>query len=416
MRRIFLLGEIAEWGCSPAWLLDQMRGIGPDEPLELHVDSPGGDTFGGFSMANLLKTHRGPKTCVVDGECSSAATFPALACDRVLMRPLSMMLIHHPWVQGASGTAAALDKHIQTLDAMSSMCVELYRNKTGADEQTVRGWMAADAYLTPQQALQMRLCDEILTDAPSPAEARALDQARVQVRAQAQAYLAKRRPPAAAPVPTSAPAPKAAAPAPSPPKTRIQSMDRMQMIEMWAAACAQMMRCCQMAAESPEADLQMAAGECLADGCMPMMMEKVMSLAKAAGMDEEMAQAKAKTIHAVYAAAQRVTGVKDGLVGALEALQNNANAKAAPAAASVDVAIEAEIQRGIKLCKILPAQAAGWRSNIASGDRTLADLKSFVTIALPAAPKASSEQVHGAAIDLETTVVDPAVADMIKDL
>lgn len=195
-------------------------------------------------------------------------------------------------------------------------------------------------------------------------------------------------------------------------------MDRMQMIEMLAMTGAQMMRTLQMASESPDADIQAAAGACLAEGCMPMMMEQVMTLAKAAGMemDGDQMAAKAKTIHAVYAAAQRVTGVKEGIVGALEALQVNASAKATPAAASVDVAIEAELQRGIKLCKILPAQAAGWRSSIASGDRTVADLKSFVTLALPAAPKASSEQVHGAAIDLETTVVDPVVADLLKDL
>lgn len=411
MRLIFLLGEIAEWGCSPGWMLSQMQGMQPDEPLELHIDSPGGDTFGGFAIANILKTHRGRKTCVIDGECSSAATFAALACDTVQMRPLSMMLVHFPWVSGASGSAEVMDRHVQNLNAMGDMCVELYRAKTGADEATVRAWMATSVYLPPKQAFQMRLCDEVLTDPATPAQARALLQARSQVQAQAQVYYAKLRPPTAT---SPAPVPKAAAPAPT---TRSQHMDRKQQLEALASAMAHAMTMAQQASESADADVAAAATKMLAEGCLPMAMDTIMTLAKAEGMVEENVSAKAKSVLAVYAAVERLTGVKEGHLGALEAMAHNAATKTSTAQASVDVQVEAEIQRGIKSLKILPKAAAGWRSAIAKGDRSVADLRAWIAAALPAAPQASSDPIVGAPVKEDTTAVtDPAVADMLEGI
>lgn len=407
MARIFLDGEISEWDCSARWLREQLSRIGPAEDLDLHISSPGGDVMQGFAMSNLLRLHKGRKTAIVDGLCASAATLPAMACDSLRMHRLSMLMIHNPW-GGAAGDAEELETKAGVLRSIEDLVTAVYVRKSGAPETTVREWMAAETWMTPDQAVSNGLCDSIV-DAP-------VDPAMV---AKARTYYAKfRNPPAAlAPakgehLPAPVPAPKAAAPSP-----KRSTMDRKQMLEALAGAGAMHMLLMQQAAESPEADIQAAATQCLAENCLPMAVGLIMNLAQAEGMGgaDEMS-AKAKTILSVYSAAQRVTGLKEGLVGALEALQANASAKVAPAAASVDVQVEAEIQKGIKACKILPAQAAGWRASIASGDRTIADLKSFVAIALPAAPKASSEQVHGAALDLETPVADPVVADLLKDL
>lgn len=194
-------------------------------------------------------------------------------------------------------------------------------------------------------------------------------------------------------------------------------MDRKPMIESWAAAGALFMSLTQQASESSEADVRDAATKCLAAACMPLCMNEVMTLARAEGMVEEDMAARARSAMSVYAAVERITGVKEGHLGALEALAANAAAKSVPAQASLDALVETELQKGIKALKVLPKAAASWRSAIAKGERTLADLKSWVAVALPAAPQASSDPIVGAPVkDEDGKAVDPVVANILESI
>src|SRR5581483_5749692 len=59
--------------------LAQFNGL----PINLRINSPGGDVFEAFAMYNALQRHNAPITVDIDALCASAATVVALAGDKV---------------------------------------------------------------------------------------------------------------------------------------------------------------------------------------------------------------------------------------------------------------------------------------------------------------------------------------------
>jgi ATP-dependent protease ClpP protease subunit len=178
--QICLYGEINSWTARD--IVSQLQAA-PTAEVTLRVNSPGGEVLEGWALASALRSHAGRKVAVIEGVCASAATFPACACDEIHMHPESMLMIHAPW-GGVSGGPDAMDAQSELLEKMASLCIGLYQRKTGADEQTVRDWLAQDTWMTPTEATDAGFCDQILTDLPSPS-----------ARARAARYLARLRPP-----------------------------------------------------------------------------------------------------------------------------------------------------------------------------------------------------------------------------
>lgn len=162
---INLYGEINSWTVRD--VVAQLQAA-PGAEVTLKINSPGGDVTEGFALANVLRSHAGKKTAIVEGVCASAATFPLCACDIVQMHPESLLMIHSPWGI-TEGGSEEMESYAAVLDKMASLCVGLYQRKTGATEDQVRGWMKGETWMTPQEAKAAGFCDEILTTGAPPA-------------------------------------------------------------------------------------------------------------------------------------------------------------------------------------------------------------------------------------------------------
>jgi ATP-dependent Clp protease protease subunit len=166
---IDLYDEVSLW--SVRGIVQQLRSA-PDAPITLRINSPGGDVQEGFALANALRSHKGRKIAVIEGVCASAATFPACACDELHMHAESLLMIHSPW-GGTAGDASELESFADVLKKMSDLMVGMYQRKTGADEETVRGWMSKETWMKPQEAKDAGFCDLIISaDEPLSARAR----------------------------------------------------------------------------------------------------------------------------------------------------------------------------------------------------------------------------------------------------
>lgn len=161
---ICLYEEINTW--SVRSIVERLQAA-PGADVTLRINSPGGDVQEGFALSSALRTHQGRKVAVVEGVCASAATFPLCACDEVRMHPESLVMLHAPW-GGASGTADQIEDYAQVLRQMESLMVGMYMRRTGADEETVKGWMARDTWWTPAEAVEAGLADAVIADAPAP--------------------------------------------------------------------------------------------------------------------------------------------------------------------------------------------------------------------------------------------------------
>ena len=61
--------------------------------ITVWINSPGGDCVAAAQIYNMLREYQGNVTVKIDGIASSAASVIAMAGDKVLMSPVSMMMM-----------------------------------------------------------------------------------------------------------------------------------------------------------------------------------------------------------------------------------------------------------------------------------------------------------------------------------
>ncbi len=131
--------------------------------IRVHLNSPGGDVFEGMTMLNLLKAHSARVEVLVDGIAASAASFVAMAGDRIVMGEGSMLMIHNPmtimW-----GNAAELRKQAEVLDKVAGEMAGIYAKRTGKSEDQARAWMDAETWFTGKEAVEAGLADELVAE------------------------------------------------------------------------------------------------------------------------------------------------------------------------------------------------------------------------------------------------------------
>ena len=117
-RTLFLNGTIAEesWfddDVTPQQFKDELNAGSGD--ITVWINSPGGDCVAAAQIYNMLMDYKGNVTVKIDGIAASAASVIAMAGTKVLMSPVSMLMIHNPMTV-AMGNTAEMQKAIEIYD------------------------------------------------------------------------------------------------------------------------------------------------------------------------------------------------------------------------------------------------------------------------------------------------------------
>jgi hypothetical protein len=104
--------------------------------IELHINSPGGDVYEGIAIYNALRDHPSNIVAVVDGIAASAASFIAVAADKVVMNRNAEVMIHDPW-GFAIGNAEDMRSMAESLDKVGRNIANIYATRCGG---TVDEW------------------------------------------------------------------------------------------------------------------------------------------------------------------------------------------------------------------------------------------------------------------------------------
>ncbi|MEH6721300.1 MAG: head maturation protease, ClpP-related [Aurantimonas endophytica] len=147
----------------------QLRAIG-DRPVEVQINSPGGDMFEGIAIFNVLREHPQPITVKVMGMAASAASIIAMAGDTVEIGAASFLMIHNCWVM-AIGNRHDMRETSEWLEPFDQAMVDLYAARTGQDAKIVAKWMDAETYMSGSQAIERGFADALL-----PADAVKVDE------------------------------------------------------------------------------------------------------------------------------------------------------------------------------------------------------------------------------------------------
>ena len=163
-RTLFLNGTIAEesWfddDVTPQLFKDElMSGSGN---ITVWINSPGGDCVAAAQIYNMLMDYKGDVTVKIDGIAASAASVIAMAGTKVLVSPVSMLMIHNP-ATIASGDAAEMQKAIAMLDEVKESIINAYEIKTGMSRAKLSHLMDAETWMDAHTAVDLGFADEIM--------------------------------------------------------------------------------------------------------------------------------------------------------------------------------------------------------------------------------------------------------------
>lgn len=144
------------------------------KPLNIHINSYGGEVFEGFAIYNNLKNYAGRKVVYVDGIAASIASVIAMAGDEIYMNKASMLMIHN--ASGvAYGNAEEMKKVVNALEQINEVIRDVYKNRSNLDDEQLKQFMDNETYFTPQEAVQYGFADGIVEeDVPEEPTATAL--------------------------------------------------------------------------------------------------------------------------------------------------------------------------------------------------------------------------------------------------
>lgn len=138
----------------------QLRAIG-DRPVEVQINSPGGDMFEGIAIYNVLREHPQPVTVKIMGMAASAASVIAMAGDTVEIGTASFVMIHNCWVM-AVGNRHDMAETAAWLAPFDSAMADVYAARTGQDAKACAGWMDAETFMSGSQAIERGFADKTL--------------------------------------------------------------------------------------------------------------------------------------------------------------------------------------------------------------------------------------------------------------
>jgi len=159
---VFVYGEIGTWGITANQFVQDLRSMDDGvSPVVAAFNSVGGDLFDGLAMHNALSRLGERCTGRIDALAASAASVAVCGAHRVVIASNAMLMIHNPWTY-AAGDAESFRKVADVLDQTMEAIIAAYKAKApDIDEPELRRLVAAETWLTANEAVALGLADEI---------------------------------------------------------------------------------------------------------------------------------------------------------------------------------------------------------------------------------------------------------------
>ena len=155
---LYINGEITqELANSVRAQLEKTKG-----PVELHIDSQGGDVFAGLSIYNMLQ--RREVTVFVDGIAGSISSVIALVGEeRPQISETGTFAIHNALINQTQGNHHDLRQVASSLEKFSDIVASVYEKKTNLKLDEIKELMNAESIFTADEAVQLGFAKEIYT-------------------------------------------------------------------------------------------------------------------------------------------------------------------------------------------------------------------------------------------------------------
>ena len=140
--------ECFEEDKCPQDVQDFFNAIPANAPVNIYMNSGGGDAYAGLAIANMIRRHKGKTTGHVDGLAASIASVIVSGCDRVIIHNGGQFMMHKP-LTIAMGNANDFKTAIKRLDACQDCITDVYMSKAkaGVTRDTITKLINAETWL-----------------------------------------------------------------------------------------------------------------------------------------------------------------------------------------------------------------------------------------------------------------------------
>jgi ATP-dependent Clp protease protease subunit len=139
----------------------------PENGIALHINSPGGSATGMLAIYDTMQHLRPDVSTICLGQAASAAAvlLAAGAAGKRFALPHARILLHQSHGE-LEGHVADIDTHAKEIQRQRSLVNEILARHTGQPLEKVSEDTDRDFFLTPYEAREYGIVDEVITDRP----------------------------------------------------------------------------------------------------------------------------------------------------------------------------------------------------------------------------------------------------------
>jgi ATP-dependent protease ClpP protease subunit len=137
--------------------LDSLNG----KPLDIRIDSGGGDVYEAFAIASAIQRYEGETVAYVDGLAASAASYVAESADKVVMNDFAEFMIHKAWAY-AQGNSNEMLSIAERLEAIDENIANVISKRSGMPLEDVKAAMEMETWYSAKDAVENGLADELV--------------------------------------------------------------------------------------------------------------------------------------------------------------------------------------------------------------------------------------------------------------
>jgi|DewCreStandDraft_2_1066082.scaffolds.fasta_scaffold17958_2 ATP-dependent Clp protease protease subunit len=139
----------------------------PDKPINLYINSPGGEIYPGLAIYDTMQMIEAPVSTIAVGWTASLGTLLLTAGSKGRRYALPHATIHmHPAGGGARGYAPDVEIQYKELKRMQDLLHDLLALHTGQPREKIADDFERDRFFNAEQAVEYGLIDEVLQPNP----------------------------------------------------------------------------------------------------------------------------------------------------------------------------------------------------------------------------------------------------------
>lgn len=168
--RLYIAGLIEPGRIDAATVRRSLRDFDGRGPIEVIIDSPGGNCAEGLAIYTLLREAAKPVHVTIYGVAESMAAVVAMAGSEVLIADTGSLLLHGAAVSeiGGRGTAAKLREIAERLHAYDALAADIFVRRTGLPRAEIERMIRAETRLDAFQAVEMGFADRVVPGRRAP--------------------------------------------------------------------------------------------------------------------------------------------------------------------------------------------------------------------------------------------------------